>query len=130
MPRDYQRQKNNEYRLPDDVYHQTIWIIRGYYRKVDELQTILQESAGTGDGMPRGSTTSDPVAVKAEKREALLKQVEAIEQAKAEVPEEYRAAVWRAVLFYEPYPIYADRHTYGRYKARFIFRVAKELGLY
>ena len=128
--RDYQRTKNNPHWLPNDLYKQTIAIIRGYYRKKEELQAILDESAGAADGQPRGTVTSDPVAAKAEKREALAKQVEAIEKAKAAIPEEYRAAVWRAVLFYEPYPIYADRHTYGRHKAKFIYDVATFLRLY
>ena len=67
--RDYQRTKG-KYILPREVYHQTIWIIRDYYRLKEEAEAILHESPGPSDGQPHGMNgISDPNASKAIRRE-------------------------------------------------------------
>ena len=46
MSRDYQRQRNNKYLLPNTVYHKTIWTIRDYYRVKESLNSLADTSAG------------------------------------------------------------------------------------
>lgn len=128
--RDYQRQKNNKYLLPSAVYHQTLWAIRDYYRMKDEADSILTESSSSVDGMPHGSSSMDVVTRKAIRREKLLGRISAIDAALASIPTEYRKPIWQNILFGTPFPLYADRSTYGRNKAKFIATAAERLELY
>ena len=127
--RDYQRQKNNQYHMPNAVYKQTLWQIRDYYRMKEELQNILDESPPPPDGLPHGSGAGQPVEAKVIRRERYADKVRAIDKAIASVPEEYRTGVWQAVQYNAPYPEDAGRNTYGRWKARFVHEAAYELGL-
>jgi hypothetical protein len=127
--RDYQRTKG-KYILPREVYHQTIWIIRDYYRLKEEAEAILHESPGPSDGQPHGMNgISDPNAAKAIQRERLVAKTDAIDKALACLPAEYRAGVWQNILYYMPMPMDAGRATYGRWKARFVWEVANSLKL-
>lgn len=128
--RDYQRKKNNKYILPSAVYHQTIWTIRDYYRMKEEANSILTESSSALDGMPHGEMVTDVVTRKAIKRERLIERITAIDTALSEVPTEYRGAIWKNILYSTPFPVHADRSTYGRNKSKFIANVAGRLGLY
>lgn len=128
--RDYQRKKNNKYILPTAVYHQTLWIIRDYYRMKEEANAILTESSSALDGMPHGDRSEDVVTKKAIRREKLVAKISAIDAALSDIPPEYRMPIWKNILYGTPYPTYADRTTYGRNKSRFVSRVAERLGLY
>ena len=128
--RDYQRKKNNKYLLPSAVYHQTIWTIRDYYRMKEEADAILTESSAAIDGMPHGNSTPDIVYKKAVRRETLIVKTSAIEAALSDIPAEYQKPIWQNILYGTPFPIHADRSTYGRNKARFIASAAERLGLY
>lgn len=125
--RDYQA-TNNPYVLPEDVYRQTLWFIRGYYRRQEEANSILEESPAPSDGLPHGSGTSDPVSNKADRRAALTRSNDIIDREREEIPVEYREAVWQNIHFRTPYPVFADRHTYGRYKSKLIYLVAISAG--
>lgn len=127
--RDYQP-SNNRWVLPEDVYRQTLWFIRGYYRRQEEANSILEESPAPADGQPHGGSSSDPVGQKAERRLALTRSNDIIDKAKSRIPSEYREAVWQNLLFRTPYPVYADRHTYGRYKSKLIYMVAVGAGFF
>ena len=128
--RDYMRKYPEKYRLPREVYHQTIWRIRDYYRLKSEADAVLTESPAPPDGQPgaHGKNT-DEVARKAERREKLMEQIWPIEEALRELPAEYRKGVWANVHWGTRFPNDAGRATYGRYKARFIFLVAEKSGL-
>jgi len=128
--RDYQRKKNNKYILPSAVYHQTIWTIRDYYRMKEEADAILTESSAALDGMPHGNNTPDIVFRKAVRREKIITKITAIDTALSDIPDEYQKPIWKNILYGTPFPIYADRSTYGRNKAKFIANVAERLGLY
>lgn len=128
--RDYQRKKNNKYLLPTAVYHQTLWTIRDYYRMKEDADAILTESSSSFDGMPHGADTVDVVARKAIKREKLIAKISAIDAALSEIPAEYRNSIWKNVLFGTPFPMHADRSTYGRNKAKFIAYAAERLEIY
>lgn len=122
----YQRQKNNKYILPAAVYNKTIWQIRDYYRLKEAQDSIIYQR-GSSDGTPRGSGVGDPTFYKAEKLARALDIVRVIEDALKEIPQEYRKGIWDSIQFRSPYPIDADRSTYGRLKSRFVYTVAKKL---
>ena len=126
--KDYQRQKGNRYILPRTLYHQTVWQIRDYYRLKEQADAILEESPPPPDGQPHGTSIGDQVAVKAIRRETMLSTVRVIEKEKQMIPKEYLDGVWNNILFGTAYPDDADRSTYGRYKSKFVYSVAR--GLY
>ena len=116
--------------LPSAVYHQTLWAIRDYYRMKEEADAILTESSSTLDGMPHGAGTTDVVTKKAIRREKLIERISAIDDALSVIPPEYRKPIWKNILYGTPFPINADRSTYGRNKAKFIASAAERLDLY
>lgn len=127
--RDYQRKKGNKYILPNALYHQVVWIIRDYYRMKEELADIIMESGEGSDGMPRGYTTGDQTYSIVMQRDELYSKVDAIESSLLTIPEEYRKGVWNSIQHGEPYPLDADRSTYGRYKSKLVYMTAKKLHL-
>ena len=124
--RDYQTKR--ERAIPNDVWRMTIDIIRGYYRRKENLKDLVDETpdkcAHSSGGIP-----GSPVETKAIKRERDRDIVVAIDKALNEVPEEYRHGVWQKVLYNAPYPHDADKTTYSRHKSEFVLRVAFYLGL-
>ena len=122
----YQRQKNNKYILPAAVYNKTIWQIRDYYRLKEAQDNIIYQR-GSSDGTPRGSDIGDPTFYKAEKLAKTADIVDVIEDALKQIPQEYRKGIWDSIQFRSPYPMDADRSTYGRLKSRFVYMVAKKL---
>ena len=122
----YQRQKNNKYILPAAVYNKTIWQIRDYYRLKEARDDIIFHRPDIDD-MPHGSGTGDPTFYKAEKLARVADVVKAIEDALEQIPQEYRKGIWDSIQFRSPYPMDADRSTYGRLKSRFVYTVAKRL---
>jgi hypothetical protein len=125
--RDYQR-KRGKYTLPHEVYLQTLWQIRDYDRLCKKYAETVTESPALSDGMPRAKgITSDPTYQKAVKLEHIGRVILAIETSLDIVPEEYRAGVWASVIHNKPYPINADRTTYGRWKSKFVYTVAEKL---
>ena len=125
--RDYQRKKT-KYILPKAVYYTVLWKIRDYYRRKEMANDLIEEKkevAGSGCS----TQINDKVAKTAIRREALLKEVRIIEEALKEIPEEYRIAIWNNIQFRQPYPLNADRSTYGRYKSKFIFLTAQKFNL-
>lgn len=127
--RDYQRKVGNKYILPNAVYHQTLWMIRDYYRLKEEANAILVESPPPPDGLPHGSSSGDEVAAKAERREELIAKIRQIDDALELIPIDYRNGVWCNAMGWDRFPDDADRSTYGRYKSKFIYFVAKNAGL-
>ena len=126
--RDYQRSKT-KYILPRTVYCQTLWRIRDYYRLKELADSLIECKESDIDGMPKGNNTTDKVGTTVIKREKFVKEVCSINDSIKEIPQEYRSGVWNNIQFYQPYPIDADRATYGRYKSKFIYKVAEKLGL-
>lgn len=127
--KEYQRQKGNKYILPRALYNQTIWQIRDYHRLKDQAEAILEASPEPSDGQPKGNGTGNVVESKVLKRERLLDTIYIIESCKKEIPSEYQEGVWNNTVFGQPFPEGADRSTYGRYKSKFVYEVAKKLFL-
>ncbi len=74
------------------------------------------------------SNPSDPVATIVIKRERLIKETDIIKKSLECMPCEYRQGVWDNIQFYTAFPTNADRTTYGRYKSKYIYTVAKKFG--
>lgn len=77
----------------------------------------------------RSSFISDTVANTVFKREKYISEIGTINEALEEIPFEYRQAVWNNIQFGQAYPLNADRTTYGRYKSKFIYKLAERFGL-
>jgi len=147
----YQLQKNNPYKLPDDIYMQAIYAVRGYDRMKKQISEIPHESATTFSTYTdsaitatpedptadqcrfyygHGSTPGNPTEEKAMRIEALSKRCEAIEQALTMIPSEYRRGVMTSVLergSFQPYN--AHPNTYSRWRCRFLWYVANNLSM-
>ena len=127
--KDYQRKKG-KYILPNAVYHQVLWQIRDYYRLKTEADAIIEEGGAlANDGMPHGSPSPDGVFNKVQRRLDLLRIVDMVDDELAKIPKEYRAGVWRNILYRTAFPSDADRTTYARYKSRMIYNLAQRQGL-
>lgn len=93
--RNYQRQKNNPYKLPHNLYMRMLYLVRDY----------------------------DRIREQGRERER-----EAVDGALHAIPAEYRKGVWDNVIRQAPYPSDAGEATYKRWRCRFIYNVAKNLG--
>ena len=129
--RDYQRLTRNPYRLEHGLWMQTLWLIRRYEHLKDEYNLRIDEGMSPDTGVvPSGKTnkTGDPTSLKAMKLAEISKQIMAIEKSKSMIPEEYIRGVWNNIMVGAPYPRDADPRTYGRYKSRFVYMVAENMG--
>ncbi|MBQ8933917.1 MAG: hypothetical protein IJ061_06505 [Lachnospiraceae bacterium] len=125
--REYQTEK--EKILPKDVYMTTLHMIRGYYRRKENLQDMIDEGPDPRQPHVKGGATGSPVESKAMKRERDRDVVAAIDRALKEIPEEYRHGVWQKVMYNAPYPDDAALKTYSNHKATFVILAASYLGL-
>lgn len=125
--RDYQRQKNNPYKLPHNLYMRMLYLVRDYERIRSEREDIINGSP-PADGVPH-SGVGNPTEHKAIKLAMLDRECEAVAKALKSIPEEYRKAIVNNICYGSPYPIFADPETYGRWRRRLIFFTAKNLGL-
>lgn len=127
--RDYQRVKKNKYILPTTVYNKTIWTIRDYYRLKERAEDYLTISSIQNDKEKVSPTNKieDMVANAAIKREEFINIVNVIDKSIKIIPMEYQKGIWNNIIAQRPYPQNANRSTYGRYKSKFIFKVAEKL---
>lgn len=119
--RNYQRIKNNPYKLPHNIYMQVLYTIRDYDRLREERKDILLSVPDSAS--PEG----DPTANRALQLAKVNERLEAIDRAIREIPEEYRRGVWNNIAHAAPYPCTADSSTWGRWRQRFFFYTAKFL---
>lgn len=127
MSKDYQPKKNNPYYLPRPIYLQVLWLIRDYYRMVEEYDHAIWDSPGPPDGQPRGNNIGDPTEREAARRIVLQDKIAAIEQSLISIPEKYREAIWNNIIHHEKYPTYYSKNTYSTWRCKFIYSVAKKL---
>lgn len=126
MARDYQRH-DRKYRLPQAAYMATLWLIRDYQRMKEEYASLGTISSPNCDGMPHAAGGRDANAEDAIRAATIAEKISAIEESLREVPADLRRGVWESIQYRTPYPLNADRTTYGRAKTRFIRDVAKRL---
>lgn len=125
--RNYQRKKNNPYQLPHTLYMRMLYLVRDYPRLMEERRDILYGSSPSLDGMPRGTDISTPTESRAIALAAVEQECSAVEQALREIPEEYRAAVLDNITKNAPFPYIAGESTWRRWRARFLYYVARNL---
>lgn len=117
----------NKYQLPQAVRMQVIWLIKDYDRMKKEYCSMLDNGSAPPDGQPRGSTTGNPTERTGLKRAELSHKLDSIEKALETIPEEYRSGVWNNVVYRTRYPMDAGQATYRRWRARFLYRTAKNM---
>lgn len=127
--KEYQRKKHTKYILPRTVYHQTLWRIRDYYRLKEIAESMILSRTEEFGVNVQGGSVGDAVASAAIKRERFIDDINKIDCELGKIPKEYRRGVWNNIQFGNPYPLDADRATYGRYKSKFIYRVAERFDL-
>ena len=125
--RDYQRKKNNPYRLPHELYMRVLYLVRDYARIKAARADILFGTPDRGGPPVRGH--GSPTENKALRLYALGNECDAVDKALASIPKEYRKGVWENIVHSAPYPYDADKETYGRWRRRFLYQVAQNLHL-
>ena len=125
--REYQTRKEKV--LPKDIYMVTLHMIRGYYRRKENLEDMIDEGPDPRQPHVKGGVPGKPTESKAMKREEERDVVAAIDKALDAIPKEYRHGVWQKVMYNAPYPDDAAPKTYSNYKAQFVIRAAVYLGL-
>ena len=107
--KEYQPVSEKKYVLPHAVYHQCIWIVRD----MERMERLLADGgAGAAEAVARArlSGISDALSV---------------------IPAEYRNGVIAGIVTRGGlYDGYAHENTWKRWKQRFIFNLARNLGLY
>lgn len=115
-----------DYKLPKELYMQTLWFIRRYPAARLEYENCIGKSVEQ-DGQPHGFGISDPTARDAALRIYLRRQFEPVDKALTAIPPEYRKGLMDNIIEREPYPDYADLTTWKRWKRRLVFFVAAEI---
>lgn len=125
--RNYQKQKNNPYKLPHNLYMRMLYLVRDYERLRSEREDILNSSP-VPDGIPH-SGTGNPTEQKAIKLAMLDRECDAVTKALNKVPEEYRKAIINNICYGSPYPYIAHRNTYSYWRTKLLNSVAQNLNL-
>ena len=130
--RDYQPQKNNPYWIPHEQYMQTLYFIRSYYKMKEQHDDLIEQGKSLSDldGMPHGTGVSDETAQKAIAAERLFNKIAIIDQAKRLIPDKYREAVWRNVMYREKYATIESERQVRKYKGLFVRTVAEKAEIY
>lgn len=115
--------------IEHNVYMQIIFIIRDYDRMIEEYRDLLEESPNPPDGQPRGSGTGDPTARKVFKAVNISDKIKAIDKAIEYTPKEYCDPILENIKTGKPFPDYANRKTWTKWKGRFIRIVGENLYL-
>jgi hypothetical protein len=123
------KQIKGDYRLPHNVYMQTLYIIRDYADMKKRREAVLSFPSPKLDGMPRGGKNKDLVAEKAIKLAFIDTKINAVEAAKNHIPPEYVKGVWDKIQYKSRYPDYACYDTWQRWKQRYVYHVARLLDL-
>ena len=128
----WQKSEKKDYHLPRDIYHRVLWLVRGYDRTKEELESLILPQGKT-DGESRATGPSDPTVQAAIRRERLLDDFQAVEDARLMVPEEYRDVVFKNVKDIRPFKTfpefdYAHEQTWKNWRGRFLREVARNKG--
>lgn len=128
MSIDYQRKKNNKYFLPKTLYRRVLAVIRDYDRVKGEVDNIL---FGTPDKdiVSFGGIPGKPTEEAAIRLAQYENDLEAIDKALELIPQEYKKAVFRNIVYGERFPDVAHYNTWLKWRQRFIYYCAQNLKL-
>lgn len=144
--REYQKTRNNPYLLPHHLYMRIVYTIRDYDRMRKayddtnfaeggaelKLQNVIVKSLGNYVQMNVAVKISKMIASDLLSTGLIIQpvadEVTAIEVALEKIPDFYQKPIYDNIVSGTRYPIGADERTFRRYKQRFIYYVAKELG--
>lgn len=121
--------KSTKYSMPKNLYMETYYAIKSYPEIVMELEYALTNNSTTF-GDPKSSDISNYPERYMLRHEEMIRKRDAIDEAISIIPEEYREAIIDNIFFGKPYPLYASRSTYSRWKHRFIYEVSNRLGIF
>lgn len=124
--RNYQKKKDNPYRLPHCLYMRMIYLIKDYDRICAERKKIIESSPAPDS---HGSGLGNPTETKGIKLAMLDQECDAVTRAIEMIPTEYRSGVLNNIQNHEPYPITAGEATFRRYKYKLIYTIAELLYL-
>ncbi len=124
--RNYQRQKNNPYKLPHNLYMRMLYLVRDYDR-LKAMRDDVHFSSPVNDGIPC-SGIGNPTEHKAIRLAFIGDECHAIESAFLEIPEEYRKGIKDNICYGTPYPYTAHRNTYSYWRVRLLHSLAKKTG--
>ena len=146
MPREYQITKNNPYYIPNDLYMQVKYKIKGYDRLKKDYLDTLYSSPPPPNGMPRSNAISNPTEQRAIKLAYLEDELRAVDQSIIELRGKYSGKtdeffdVLKAYWSYDYYN-YAhirtnkdddgpSRRTWNYFKSLLSYLIAKKLNLF
>lgn len=121
--RNYQRKRNNPYMLPHNVYMQAYYLVRDYDRLRALERDIIYSTPS--ESLHIQNAPGDSTAYKVCAMESVSERIRAIENAIADIPEEYQKGVMLNTKDGVQCPLYASESTWRRYRARLLFFVAK-----
>lgn len=118
-------------KLPRDIYNRVLWLVRGYDRTRDELESLITMDGTHGES--RSTGPSDPTVQAAIRRERLLDDFRAVEDARLSIPAEYRDIVFKNVKDTRPFKTfpefdYAHEQTWKNQRRKFLREVARNKG--
>lgn len=132
--------------IPHNIMMQVRYKIADYDRLLLERERILHGSGTPANGMPRGSNVGHPTEDKGVRLAAVSEQIEAIEQARREIAQEYSHKVregFDPIRGYWDYNYFNYRHkrknetdegpsyrTWQRYRAYLSMKIARRLKLF
>ena len=114
-------------KLSHTAYMLTVYFIRGHDERQAEYASVIGIGSVPQDVMLHGTIKSDPTALQAEKLIKLGKKIDAVERALQRIPEEYRNGVYSSIAYRTPYPDYANKNTWTRWRISFITYVAEAM---
>lgn len=116
----------SKYSLADhpEARQRALWLVRDYPNIKHRLDLLDGYGTGQGDGQPKARTPRSPVEGLAIKRAALSDQLKPVDLAFEEIPEEYRAGLWSAIVERKRYPDYAAPITWKRQRQKLLWHVA------
>lgn len=123
--RNYQRQKNNPYKLPTGLYRRMIDLVRDYDR-IKKAKNDIINSTPEHNGVT-SNTLGNPTENKAIKLAMLSRDCEAVEKAFAKIPKEYHEGIMNNIMYSARYPYTANARTYGYQKSRLAYFIAENL---
>ena len=124
--RHYQVKKNNDCKLPHELYMSILYLVR-YYDKMRLKADVILHSSPLIMSHTNYNSFADPTATKAIQRAEITRVCDAIDAALEEIPPEYRKGVMNNICGRKPFPIDAGEATYGRWRSRLIYGIAKKI---